>query len=211
MCGPLILAYSLHLKGYDATSARRVWVFQNSVFNHTAFHLGRLLTYGFLGAMGGVLGYVTEMNRLFFNLRSGVTIVSGTLMVLAGLVLLRVLPLPLLVSAPFGADSLFGRWLPRLFQSQGMGSKMALGLVSGFLPCMLSWSMIVKAASTQSLAIGFLTMFAFGLGTVPVLFFTGFSTSVFSLKARFMGERVAALSIVAMGLILVLKGVRIFA
>jgi sulfite exporter TauE/SafE len=87
-------------------------------------------------------------------------------------------------------------------------SKVALGLAAGFLPCLLSWSMIIKAATTQSPVGGFLTMFAFGLGTMPALFFPGLSASFLSLKARFLGERVAAISIIAMGLILVYKGAK---
>jgi sulfite exporter TauE/SafE len=48
----------------------------------------------------------------------------------------------------------------------------------------------------------------FGLGTVPALFFTGLSASVLSMKVRLVGERIAALSVILMGLILILKGVR---
>jgi hypothetical protein len=85
-------------------------------------------------------------------------------------------------------------------------SKAALGFLAGFLPCMLSWAIIIKAATMPSLLGGFLTMFAFGLGTVPALFFTGLSASLLSLRVRFFGERAAAVSVIAMGLILVYKG-----
>jgi sulfite exporter TauE/SafE len=87
---------------------------------------------------------------------------------------------------------------------------MLLGLAAGFLPCGLSWAMIIKAATTQDVTAGFLTMGAFGLGTVPALFLMGFSASFLSLKARFLGERIAAFSLLAMGLILIFKGGRIF-
>ena len=88
---------------------------------------------------------------------------------------------------------------------------MALGLTVGFLPCMLSWAMVIKAATTQSLFAGFLTMVSFGLGTVPALFLTGLSASLLSLKIRFLGERVAAASVIAMGIILIFKGSKYFA
>ena len=70
----------------------------------------------------------------------------------------------------------------------------------------LSWAMIVKAAVTGNPVAGFLSMVFFGFGTVPVLFFTGFSASIFSFRIRLAGERVAAISILVMGIILLLKG-----
>ena len=75
---------------------------------------------------------------------------------------------------------------------------------------MLSWAMVLKAGTTGNPLSGFLTMVLFGLGTVPVLFFVGLSASVISLKMRITGERIAGISIIVMGLILVLKGVRSF-
>ncbi|NIQ37537.1 MAG: hypothetical protein GTN81_02965, partial [Proteobacteria bacterium] len=130
-------------------------------------------------------------------------------MILVGLFLLRVLPLPLALTTPsLSGTPLLGRWLHRRLQSRELGSKIALGLAVGFLPCMLSFAMIIKAATTQTPVGGFLTMVLFGLGTVPMLFFLGLSTSILSVKVRLMGERVVALSVIFMGLVLILKGVR---
>ena len=70
--------------------------------------------------------------------------------------------------------------------------------------------MIVKAASTGNPLTGFLIAASFGLGTVPALFFTGLSASLLSLKARFFGERLAAVSVILMGMILIFKGTKYF-
>jgi sulfite exporter TauE/SafE len=70
--------------------------------------------------------------------------------------------------------------------------------------------MIVKAAATGSVLSGFLTMLLFGAGTVPVLFFTGLSASLLSFKARILGERVAGGMVMAMGVMLILRGGRHF-
>ncbi len=71
--------------------------------------------------------------------------------------------------------------------------------------------MIIKAATTGNPMGGFLTMAFFGLGTVPVLFFTGLSASLLSVKIRLMGERIAALSVILMGSILIFRGAEAFA
>ena len=212
MCGPLILAYSFHIK---SPSGRQVTTGASparaGLLHHLSFHAGRLLSYGFLGALAATLFHAADLRLLFMDLRGGMTLLGGCFMIFMGGVLLKILPLPGFLSAPLTSHgSFWGRVFPPLFQSSRLTSKMALGLLTGFLPCGLSWAMIGKAATTQNIPAGFFTMVAFGLGTVPLLFFTGVSASFLSLKTRLVGERIAALAVIAMGLILVFKGGRIF-
>ena len=212
MCGPLVLAYSLYLKNEgDSKLTKGESPARAGLFHHLFFHSGRLLSYGFLGALAATLFHAADLRLLFMDLRGGMTLLGGCFMIFMGLVLLKILPLPLFLCTPLTSHgSFWGRVFPPLFQSSRLASKMALGLLTGFLPCGLSWAMIGKAATTQSIPAGFFTMVAFGLGTVPLLFFTGVSASFLSLKTRLVGERVAALAVVVMGLILVIKGGRIF-
>jgi len=208
MCGPMVMAYSLHIgKPRDPKAPEIPSLWWNGLAHHLSFHLGRVFTYGLLGALAATLAHLASFNQFFSGLRSSLTITGGILMVLLGLVLLGVLPLPFSTTGLSATPGSFiARWLSSLLRSQRVVSKVALGVGTGFLPCMLSWAMIIKAATTQSSVGGFLTMFAFGLGTIPALFFTGLSASLLSLRMRFLGERVAAVSIIAMGLILVYRG-----
>jgi uncharacterized protein len=208
MCGPLVMAYSLHIRPLGGGPTEVSSLLSKGLSHHIAFHLGRLAAYGLLGALAAGFAHLMGFNHFFSDLRSGVTFGGGILMVLFGLVLLKVIPLRV---PSMGGGSFFSRPFPALFQSQSLPSKLALGVAAGFLPCMLSWAMIIKAATTQNPIMGFLTMAFFGLGTVPVLFFTGFSASLLTLKIRFFGERVAAFSVIAMGFILLFKGARYFA
>jgi sulfite exporter TauE/SafE len=211
MCGPLVMAYSLHIRPMGEGGAlplSALWA--RGLTHHAAFHSGRILTYGFLGALAAGLAQLTDLSRFFSGFRNGMTLAGGILMVLFGLALLKVIPFSLLSLPSFGPDSFWGKIFPILFQSRRRISRFALGLATGFLPCMLSWAMVVKAATTQNALLGFLTMAFFGLGTVPTLFLTGFSASFLSLKLRFIGERIAAVSVMVMGFILILKGSKYF-
>jgi len=126
-------------------------------------------------------------------------------------VILRVIPLSGFFRVFSDGKGFVGAgWFAPLFHSKRLGSKVGLGLATGFLPCGLSWAMIAKAAATQNVAVGFLTMLAFGLGTIPILLMTGVSASFFSLRMRLFGERIAAFTVILMGLILLYKGGRIF-
>jgi uncharacterized protein len=211
MCGPLVMAYSLHLRPVDSSRSvpvKAAWPL--GISHHLAFHAGRILTYGLLGALAATLAHLTAFNQVLGNLRGGFTLGAGALMVLLGLILLKVLPFPLLSLPSIGPSSFWGKIFPRLFQAQSLSSKLALGLATGFLPCLLSWALILKAATTGNPLSGFLITTAFGLGTVPALFLTGLSASLLSLRARFFGERIAAVSVILMGMILIFKGAKHF-
>jgi len=208
MCGPLIVAYSLHLSG-TGTAAVPGEV-KAGMWHHISFHAGRLATYGFLGALAAGLFYLANLTLLFWQFRGGLTLIGGVLMILLGLVLLKVLPLPGYLMRLCGEKGIVGMASPAsLLRGKQLTSRIGLGIATGFLPCGLSWAMIAKAAATQNIPLGFLTMVAFGLGTVPVLFLTGMTASFISIRTRLLGEKVAASSVILMGLILVYKGGRI--
>ena len=149
---------------------------------------------------------------LFFKeFRGGFTMLGGVLMILFGLVILKVVRLPAFATWVDDGKGVAGiGWVTSFFHSKRLVSKVALGLATGFLPCGLSWAMIAKAAATQQVLLGFLTMIAFGMGTIPILLMTGVSASLFSLRMRLLGERLSGLAVILMGLILVYKGGKIF-
>ena len=212
MCGPLVVAYSLHIRSTSMEGQPGVTKVRSKGFaHHLAFHTGRIMCYGLLGAIASVFGYAVGLGQFFVSLRSSVTLAGGLLMVLFGLALLKVISVPVLSVRSPRPSGFVGRSLPQLLTSDRIASKWALGFAAGFLPCMLSWAMIVKAATTTSPVHGFMTMALFGLGTVPSLFFTGLSASLFTMRMRITGERVAACSVIVMGIILLVKGARHFA
>ena len=205
MCGPLVLAYSLHLRLRPSPVRNPVW--PASAGHHAAFHAGRLCAYGALGAAAAGIAGGSGFHHQLAAFRTTVALVGGALMVLCGVGLFGVTPLRLrgipVASGPFGL-SVFRR----LFSSKRPAAKFLLGLAVGCLPCMLSLSMMVKAATTGRSFLGFLTMLCFGLGALPALFFTGLSASLLSFRARLLGERMAAAMAIVMGFILIFKAFR---
>lgn len=204
MCGPLVLAYSLHYR--TAARGRGVLGLSGAFVHHVAFHLGRITTYGVLGAAVAGLFHALEVQRFSALYRGGFQVFSGVLLFVLGLFILRVLPAPAFVLRLFSGDSALGRKMGTLAGSRNPASKAGLGLAAGLLPCGLSWAMLVTAASTLNPADGFMTMVAFGLGTIPLLLAVGVSASFFCVKTRLLGEKAAALAVMAMGGVLLVKG-----
>ncbi len=236
MCGPLVMAYSLNLNssapgetgpnlekgprfkvqgsrfknnGKTASGSFETSYWNRGFFHHLAYHFGRITTYGLLGALTAGLFNWAGVN-FYLHIRGGLILGGGALITFLGLVSLRVIPLPAgLTRFSMVPQSLWNRFLPPLFKIPGSISRAGLGLACGLLPCCLSCSMLIKAAITENMAEGFMTMVAFGLGTVPALLAIGLSASLLTLRTRIMGERLAALSVMAMGLILVYKGLNL--
>jgi uncharacterized protein len=210
MCGPLVLAYSMHIKSPDQ-SARELNRLPTAkgLFHHLAFHLGRLMTYGTLGALAAGLFHLLGLS-FYLPLRGGFILLGGGLIIFLGLSFLQVIPSPALLQVfPGNFQSFSKRFYPALFKNTRAASKVALGGTCGLLPCCLSLSMLVKAALTENPFQGFMTMMTFGLGTLPALMAVGFAASLLTLRTRLIGERLAALSVIAMGLILVVRGARL--
>jgi len=209
MCGPLVMAYSLSLRESAAPGGSlpaAPW--RIGILHHAAFHLGRVLTYGLLGSLAAGLAHLAGFSRALSVLPGWGALGGGALMIFLGLVLLGIVPAP---SFSSGAQGFLARPVASLLSSRGLGSKLALGIAAGFLPCMLSWAMVVKAAADSTPLQGFLTTLAFGLGTVPALFLPGLSASLISLRTRLMGERAAAAAVIIMGGILLFRGASFFA
>lgn len=213
MCGPLVLAHSLRLRRPSCgAGSPKAFLWKQNLSHHLAFHLGRILTYGLLGALGAALFQAVDLGLLLLRIRPGMTLAGGVLLVAMGLVLLRVIPLPGFLSRAAATPvSILGSRFQFLFQSERAASKIGLGMAAGLLPCCLSWAMVLSAASTLDPGKGFLCMASFGLGTVPALFLVGFSSSYLSLRVRLLGEKAAAVSVIVMGLLLLQRGVEILA
>src|SRR5271157_1836458 len=90
MCGPLVVAYSLHMRPTSPDGAPDVTqLWSKGVAHHLVFHAGRIVCYGLLGALASALGYMANFSQFFAGLRSSVILGGGLLMVLFGFMLLK--------------------------------------------------------------------------------------------------------------------------
>jgi uncharacterized protein len=194
MCGPIVLAYATQ-KGPDGLPVRSWWM-------HAAYNGGRIASYAALGIAVGFLG--TMVSNLD-TWASALSIGGGVVMILAGLVMLNLFPLPAIAtSSPF-VRTVHARLLLR----PTLGSKLALGLLTPFLPCGMLYAMVGKAAASGSAMAGGLTMAVFGAGMAPGLFALGGMSSLLSATMRRGAERLAALAVIFLGVVLLLRGLHI--
>jgi uncharacterized protein len=198
MCGAIVLAYSV-------PTANVAPIKINLIKLHAAYNGGRIISYALLGGIVGMLGMTLSG---FEKVAEIVSVLSGVIMIIAGCAMLGILPLPATLS--FGRNTFgIGKVHGMLIRGKSTFSKFSLGFLTPVLPCGLLYGMLAKAATAGSAVNGALTMGVFGIGMAPSLMLLGGCTSFFSMKVRKGAEKLAALTIVLMGIILVLRGLHV--
>ena len=139
------------------------------------------------GALAGLLGR-TLLNAVDVKpLSIAFRVVAGAIMIAAAAQLVfgwRLLgPLE---SAGSGLWRRIAPWAGRQGQSGGLGGAIGLGLAWGWLPCGMTYSMLLLAATTASVTTGAAVMLAFGLGTLPSMVT---ATVAFERVARLLSSR----------------------
>lgn len=151
MCSPLIMTAS-NLRG-------------KAMQNRVVYNLGRIFTYGVLGAFMGMVGVVLPLGR-FQNLLSILLGCSMVALALLGNTSFQV-PGVMRYANRFTQrlKSLFLEYLNR----RTLLSMMVLGAINGLLPCGLTFLALAVALNAGTVIASFSFMVLFGLGTLPVM------------------------------------------
>lgn len=135
------------------------------------FNLGRMIGYAVLGAVAaGIIGAAGEIMefRAYGKWFRAATALMVLLIGIRFLVDWRGLDI-----IEKGGAGIWRRIQPlaaRASQRHDWAGRTGLGVLWGFLPCGLVYTVLMTAASTGNVVSGALTMFAFGLGTAPAMF-----------------------------------------
>lgn len=180
----------------------------HTMIRHVIYNSGRVVTYVFLGAVGGTLGLKLKAGdsglEILF-LQKVLTVLAGSLMIMMALKFLRK-PRPRgLTSSKKKALPLFQPPLKVLFSTPGKSAPMALGVLNGFLPCPLVYAFLALAVSAANPLDGMVLMAVFGLGTFPVMLAAG----TLGLRMRLARKpgviKVAGLLILIFGLVTIAR------
>lgn len=161
--------------------------------NALLYNAGRLLSYTLMGAIFGSIGriiaYDTETKSMLFT-------VCGLIVVLIGLKMWGV---------PFLRQISPGLTKPCRFR----GKAFTVGLLTGLMPCGALSGMWIFAASSGSWANGAISMLAFGLGTCVLMLVFGAFGAFIPKKYNKYILKCSTVLIVALGLVLMTKGLRL--
>lgn len=138
------------------------------------YNAGRILTYSVLGAFAGGVGAASASALPFASAQIGLRVAAAFIMIGTGLFLAGALQSFARIEGAGGV--LFravGPLWQRLKSSRSSTASLLLGSLWGFLPCGLVYAAVALALASGSAVSGALTLFAFGLGTLPALLVVG--------------------------------------
>jgi len=159
-------AGSLHCIGMCSPLAMAVSNLNPRVaINRIIYNIGRIFTYGILGAMVGTIGWTLP----FGNFQNLISILLGIALLLFGVLGVSHIHVPGLTNglqrASVHLKQLFGKFLHR----KNLSSVFVLGSLNGILPCGLTFLALTFCLTLNSPAESFYFMILFGLGTLPAM------------------------------------------
>lgn len=175
---------------------------------HVGFHAGRLFTYVLIGALLGILAENDVLERLagpagsarlaaFLRAGAGALMVAVGLVLIAGPLLGRRVSLPE-PTAALARQPWFTRTVGRLSRTRAAWG-LPLGAVMGLLPCAPLLPVELAALGSGSAAGGALVMFAFGIGTLPLLGAFGALAGLLGTRTRTALLPVSGLAVAVLG------------
>ncbi|MCS7049513.1 MAG: sulfite exporter TauE/SafE family protein [Verrucomicrobiae bacterium] len=190
MCGGLAAGVTA-----GAAQAHELWGRQLS------YHVGKIFTYVFLGALAFRLGWVLR------ECSWALTVVAGVLLIVVGLELMGVFRRAVRWNGWLRASPLCDA-MRTVLPARSNGTAFGVGLVNGFLPCPLVYAMLAYVATLPGLVPAMTTMAVFGAGTIPALIVMGFGGGW--IWRRWSGQKLSGGILLAMGAVTLLRGFDFF-
>jgi len=195
MCGGIVGALSYSLPTKTGSFA------QSTVPHMLAYNLGRMLSYVVAGALMGGVGLLLAQFMPIYVAQQVLLILAGLFMLLLGLYLSGWWML--LSHVEQLGSHVWKRLEPiskRLLPIRSPRHAFLVGIIWGWVPCGLVYSMLINAVATGSFLKGGGLMLAFALGTLPNLLAMGFLVGAAAkLGQSLAAKRVAGITVMAFG------------
>lgn len=165
------------------------------------YNSGRLISYSAFGAVAGFLGGAAGSAYQTFTSFSILRVISAVVIFLIGLqIAFDTHFLRAVETAGAKAWKHIAPYAKKLLPVKTYPQAIALGLLWGWLPCGLVYSVLMVAVAAGGAVQGGLVMLAFGLGTLPAMLMTGLGAQALAGRMQHKGTRRG------MGLLLCLLG-----
>jgi sulfite exporter TauE/SafE len=196
MCGPMVVTYAV--KSEDGGS----W--QQKVLPNLAYQGAKLVSYVLVGLLLGAIGSAFNLD----GIRPWVMGAAGIFMIILGLGMTGKVPwaAKLTPRPPRALITALSK-LRRKANSDAdagessLATPVAFGLLTGLFPCAPLQAAQLAAATSGGVLSGGLTMLAFGLGTMPLLFAFGTASSFIPAEWKKRMTFVLAFVVIGLGLV----------
>ncbi len=193
MCGGFIMSYTSK-KAVDGKKDLHV-------MSHVQYGVGKLVSYTAIGALFGFIGTIFIFTPM---IRGMAAIFAGIFLILFGISMLNIFPALRKVRIP--VPKAISRFTSK--NSDNEKRPLVTGLLTGLmLACGPLQALYIYAAGTGRVVEGAMALFAFGLGTLPVMFGFGIFASYVSKSMTRNILKASGLIVLVLGVVMLNRGV----
>ncbi len=166
------------------------------------YHFGRLLAYGIIGLVFGLLG----KGLYVFGMQQRLSIFIGLLMIIIVLIPYKTFNKYNLSKPVYKMVSKVKNRLGQELKKKSPDTFMTIGFLNGFLPCGLVYMALFGAIAMGSAAEGSLYMMLFGLGTIPLMTTAIYFSGLLKGSLRQKVQKLIPVFVVLVGALFILRG-----
>lgn len=193
MCGPIALALPI----------KNISLF-TKLSSSFLYNTGRIITYGILGLVFGLLGRGLYLG----GLQQWTSIAAGSIMILSVIFPLFVKKIDL-TSRVSKTLSVVKKGLSSFLKVRSYTSIFIIGLLNGILPCGLVYIALAGAIVSSHPLNGIIFMIFFGLGTLPMMFVLPLIGTIINLKYRKIVSKITPIIIIIIGTLFIIRGLNL--
>ncbi|MCK4910844.1 MAG: sulfite exporter TauE/SafE family protein [Thermodesulfovibrionales bacterium] len=197
MCGPLVASYSIHGRGFPGLSG---------YLPHLLYNAGRITTYASIGVVMGLSGSFASTVANIRGAQHFVLLVAGMVMAFMGIAIASGRNPEFIGKTVEESSPVMFRAARAVIDTPSAFRYFPLGLLLGFMPCGLSYSIFIGAAASGGPVQGGAFALSFGLGSAPALILFGLLAGHVGAHARGIIYRFGGMIVAAMGLLYIYRG-----
>lgn len=166
------------------------------------YHIGRLLAYGVIGVLFGLIG----KGLYLFGIQQKLSIAVGVVMIILVLLPYRYLGQLSLARPAYKFVGKIKSWLGDSLKKKTADTFLTIGFLNGFLPCGLVYMALLGAIASGDALNGAIYMMVFGVGTIPLMTVAVYFGSLLKGSLRARVRKIIPVFIVIVGVLFILRG-----
>ena len=166
------------------------------------YHLGRLLAYGIIGLLFGLLG----KGLYVFGMQQKLSILIGFVMILIVLIPYKVFNRYNLSKPVYRVISKVKNRLGKELKKKSPDTFLTIGFLNGFLPCGLVYMALFGAIAMGNAAQGSLYMVLFGIGTIPLMTTAIYFSGSFKGTTKRRIQKLIPAFVILVGVLFIIRG-----
>ncbi|MEO8515134.1 MAG: sulfite exporter TauE/SafE family protein [Flavobacterium sp.] len=175
---------------------------QKKAFQILTYHAGRILAYGSIGLLFGLIG------RGFY-----LAGIQQQLSIFAGIAMIMMVILPVNVFAKYNFSKPLYQLISKMksalgqqFAKSSFKSVLSIGILNGLLPCGMVYAAVFGALAMPKLYLSVLYMALFGLGTVPLMSAVVYLQQLLVMPVRNKIQKITPYAVACIGILFIVRG-----